>query len=525
MELSCLPNFAEAHYGYREDGELQSDGQALYGPRDDGEFQSDGQVWYGPRDDEESQSDGQVWCVPRNDEEFQSDGQASYEPRNDEEFQSDGHIFYVTRDDEEIQTSIQYAMHTVDRDLEKNEPENMIQTDPFHNLHDPYSIDDSYRKVDQLRQDLINSKCIPEKPQPFWKVRTVCCSFAKSREECLKTVESYFHKFHSDKNLPIGSMSRKSWDNVSFKPDRGIYIHDQKKTYTFMRERRRNQFILMLGHILNNLQMNKSATKRDLFYREKKIYKTQKVCDNIIEDICTFTRLSRESLHVLACGKGLVYGDLRLIVDGKTEDCSTFPSGYPLPYDLSSITDISSNAKFILVIEKDASFQSLIRSGIKNKFQMILLTGKGFPDKNTRQFLRMMVECLSIPAFMMVDCDPWGIEIACVFKYGSLAMAHTSDLINTTHLRWIGILPEETLQPDFWGITQEHLTDLSDKDDKKITELMNRKYIMESPDWKKQVEIMFSSKKKVDLQQMELLGSQFIVERYLPKKLKEGHWV
>lgn len=51
---------------------------------------------------------------------------------------------------------------------------------------------------------------------------------------------------------------------------------------------------------------------------------------------------------------------------------------------------------------------------------MVVITGKGFPDFTTRKFVKICAESLSIPVLALTDCDPWGIEIVCVYKYGSL---------------------------------------------------------------------------------------------------------
>lgn len=46
--------------------------------------------------------------------------------------------------------------------------------------------------------------------------------------------------------------------------------------------------------------------------------------------------------------------------------------------------------------------------------------GKGFPDLNTRQLLRLLTLQLKVPALALVDGDPHGLEIFFVYKYGSL---------------------------------------------------------------------------------------------------------
>lgn len=46
--------------------------------------------------------------------------------------------------------------------------------------------------------------------------------------------------------------------------------------------------------------------------------------------------------------------------------------------------------------------------------------GKGFPDINTRLMLRRIWEELQLPIFALMDADPHGIEIMCVYRFGSL---------------------------------------------------------------------------------------------------------
>lgn len=59
---------------------------------------------------------------------------------------------------------------------------------------------------------------------------------------------------------------------------------------------------------------------------------------------------------------------------------------------------------------------------------------KGFPDVNTRLFLRKLTDHLNLPVYALVDADPYGIEIMCVYRYGSLVRKSTNKLVPTAHL-------------------------------------------------------------------------------------------
>ena len=58
---------------------------------------------------------------------------------------------------------------------------------------------------------------------------------------------------------------------------------------------------------------------------------------------------------------------------------------------LIAVTDIRSDAQFILVVEKDAAFMRLAEDRFYNSYPCIIITGKGQPDVATRLFLNSNV--------------------------------------------------------------------------------------------------------------------------------------
>jgi len=45
--------------------------------------------------------------------------------------------------------------------------------------------------------------------------------------------------------------------------------------------------------------------------------------------------------------------------------------------------------------------------------------GKGFPDIITRLFVKQLSSKLNIPILALVDGNPFGMEIMCVYRFGS----------------------------------------------------------------------------------------------------------
>ena len=43
----------------------------------------------------------------------------------------------------------------------------------------------------------------------------------------------------------------------------------------------------------------------------------------------------------------------------------------------------------------------------------------------------------------LVDCDPYGIDILSVYKYGSLSMSHEQDSLVAPRIAWMGMRSED----------------------------------------------------------------------------------
>ena len=99
-------------------------------------------------------------------------------------------------------------------------------------------------------------------------------------------------------------------------------------------------------------------------------------------------------------------------------------------------------------------------------------TGKGYPDYGTRRLLSMLVQDLRLPTFALVDGDPYGIEIAAIYKWGTIGLRNTG---RTQHfvpaLIWLGILPSEL---STLSISSDALVDMNEQDMKKLVSVQNR---------------------------------------------------
>ncbi|KAH9547963.1 hypothetical protein CY35_11G062900 [Sphagnum magellanicum] len=144
-----------------------------------------------------------------------------------------------------------------------------------------------------------------------------------------------------------------------------------------------------------------------------------------IQDVVALLRCDRRSLGILASSKGSVVG--RLVIEeagGDIVDCSRLgSSAHVISGDLNLQQKFQSDARYILVVEKDAIFQRLVEDRFFQSVPSIIITAKGYPDLASRALLhRLHKEFPSLPIVALVDWNPGGLAILCTFKFGSIRM-------------------------------------------------------------------------------------------------------
>nr|XP_061802175.1 meiotic recombination protein SPO11-like [Nerophis lumbriciformis] len=323
--------------------------------------------------------------------------------------------------------------------------------------------------------------------------------------------------------------NRSSWDNVSFDSAVGLQMSstnavkairsDCPKTAQYF-----SQILKLLSVIYTLVQSNSYATKRDIYYNHPQLFGSQKTVDQIVDDVSCMLKMPRRALHVLATSKGLISGDLCYMEeDGTRINCNSSSTAVAVSSNIAGIRNIVSSARFILVVEKDATFQRLLQDGLCTTLSpCIMITGKGFPDVNSRLMVRKLWDVLQVPVFTLVDADPHGIEIMCIYKYGSVAMSFEAQNMTIPSVLWLGLLPSdlERLQ-----VPRNALIPLTKTDENKLKSLLKRPYVMDQPEWLKEMELMQKNKLKAEIQSLTAIGPDFLTNIYLPNKLRYGGWL
>ena len=304
--------------------------------------------------------------------------------------------------------------------------------------------------------------------------------------------------------------------------------------------------ILQLVHELCLKRIH--VTKRDLFYTDVKLFEDQGNSDAVLDDVACMLTCTRSSLHVVASEKGVVVGRLQFTEDGDEIDCSRMGvGGKAIPPNMDKVTNIRSDAKFILLVEKDAAFMRLAEDRFYSTYPCIIITAKGQPDVATRLFLRKLRYSLKIPVLALVDSDPYGLKILSVYMKGSMNMStcltrrapacplcslaqnavrarspgYDSSNLTTPDIKWLGVRPSDL---DRFNIPQQCRLPMTDEDIKTGKKLLEEDFVKANPDWVRELEIMVDTKVKAEIQALSSFGFQYLTKTYLPLKLQEGDW-
>ena len=258
-----------------------------------------------------------------------------------------------------------------------------------------------------------------------------------------------------------------------------------------------------------------------MIYENFALFSNQGEVDRLAAELVALLQVPRLMLGVVATSKGLVVGDLSYLNNEDIMvDCSLTVGGDTIPQDVSDLRDLRTRASFLLIVEKDAVFQRLLEEGVfaAGLPPFIMVTGKGVPDLATRQLVYRLTTEFSLPTFILTDCDPYGIEIALTYKFGSLAMAWTPERLAVPSAIWLGLLPSDLGQLE---IGEESMRPLSKEDRKKIQDLHLRDYVGNfCPQLTEELEILWRVGRKAEIQQVsEEREPGFLAQGFLSTKL------
>jgi len=180
---------------------------------------------------------------------------------------------------------------------------------------------------------------------------------------------------------------------------------------------------------------------------------------------------------------------------------------------------ISSNAKCILVIEKEGVYNRLSEDRFYDRYPCILVTGRGFPDLATRALVHTLHNELNLPVLGLCDCNPYGIGVLQTYQVGNSTRLGRCDGGKRygVPIQWVGLRPSLVcrMRRELPRVVFQKLTDM---DKKRIDRLLCHGSIL-SPflsngryAYRRKEEVLMMKKMgfKVELEALNWLGMDYM---------------
>ncbi len=328
-------------------------------------------------------------------------------------------------------------------------------------------------------------------------------------------------------SLPVRSLS-----NIYFDPvHKLIKIGDKKSQRHYLNvahTRKFMQTLLVASECKKIIEQGVTTSIRDLYYALKhtiegtkeNTFEGQEESDPVLEDLESALNLLREELHLKADRKGYMAGNIMIEDSGDRINCAKMgSSGWAIPSDVEPemIKFVENNAKFVVLIEKDAVWQRLNEDKFWQKQNCLIITGKGQPARGCRRLINRLHKELGLPIYVLADADPWGYYIYSVIKQGSINLSFLSDRLGTPDAKFIGLTTKDAIE---YGISNNVTIKLNKGDQKRIKEMI--KYVWFKPkEWQQELKRMLKAGYKLELEALSSKGIRFISEKYLPDKIRK----
>jgi DNA topoisomerase-6 subunit A len=350
----------------------------------------------------------------------------------------------------------------------------------------------------------------------------------KLAEAVLKTVKGGKNPFVE---IPIRSLA-----NVNFNPrKRLIELGTQKQKRYFFNVGMAKKFMqtfLVSDACKELIDSGKTTSIRDLYYITKhtigdtkqNTFEEQDESDPVIEDLEVALDALREELHLFASRKGSMVGPITIRDSGDTIDLRRMGSGgwaVPSIVEENVIEFVRHEAKYILLIEKDAVWTRFNEDKFWKRQKCIILQGGGQPPRGVRRLVQRLHSELKLPVYVLVDNDPWGFYIYSVMKQGSINLAYESMRMAVPDARFIGLSSFDKMT---FKLPSNVAIKMDDGDVSRAKQMLAYPWF-QAKQWQDEIQEMVKSGQKFELEALSRRGISFITEEYLPKKLKDRDWL
>ncbi len=348
------------------------------------------------------------------------------------------------------------------------------------------------------------------------------------KEEVVKKIKNIANDIRGDilKNIfPHISMPIRSLSNVEYDEKSGFFdLAGKEKTRKLTANTIKTfaQTLLLMNESKRLAKIADTASKREAYYISKNWGDARFVEDSeafsVMDDVEAMLGVNREQMGFIPEEKGgAVAGELKIIDGEDTIDCTKFGSGaYSIPSTVEHLK-YQTTAKFILVVETSALFQRLNNHKYWKSSKCIIISMGGVPTRATRRFIRRLADDKKLPVYVFTDGDPYGyLNIYRTLKVGSGNAAHINEFFCVPQAQFIGVTPSDI--EDYKLPTHP----LKDVDIKRLKDgIKNDPFVLHHKEWQKALAKMLKMKKRAEQQAFAAHSLNYVMEKYLPDKLKD----
>lgn len=229
-------------------------------------------------------------------------------------------------------------------------------------------------------------------------------------EKVLKDIEKSENPYI---NVPIRSLS-----NIVYDGKTGMLKLGEKSSKRFLfhvgHAKKFMQTMLVAAFCKQLLEENIHTSLRDLFYAlkrtlpnsEENTFDEQIESDPIVVDLEVMLDVLREQLHLNADVRGRVVGDVTIKDRGDIINWAKLGSGgWAIPSNVEDVEFKKVDAKYIIVIEKNAAFERLHEDNFWKKHKCILVTTQGQAARGTRRLIQRLSTEFNLPVYVFTDGD------------------------------------------------------------------------------------------------------------------------
>ena len=324
--------------------------------------------------------------------------------------------------------------------------------------------------------------------------------------------------------IPVRGLSNVEYDEKSGLLKLGGQV-SKRSFLNYAHAKKFMQTMLVANFAYNELLKTGIHTSlRDMFYALKRTlpgsnentFEEQIESDHCVVDLEVSVDTLREDLHLSADVRGRVVGPVTIKDRGDTIDWAKLGSGgWAIPSNVEDIEFKKVDAKFILVIEKNAAFERLHEDKYWEKNNCIIVTTQGQAARGPRRLIQRLSTEHKLPVYVFTDGDAYGWYIYSVIKYGSMALAHTSDRLGTPDAKFLGLTMKDIEKYKL----EKYTIKAKPVDIKRAKDMMKYDWF-QTKAWQNELKTMLEKGYKAELEALSSKGLKFITETYLPEKIK-----